>query len=106
MSTVRRVASSYKIITEIETYFRLKPLHGILLSKLVAETNLPHSLPPVSNIESGPSKHNVEVETIDSDARVVLDTQVDVFLDTEPEVAGTGEVFTSQLVFSHLYSTE
>lgn len=33
------------------------------------------------------SQHDVEVQTVNTDRRIVLDTQVDVLLDTESEVA-------------------
>lgn len=34
--------------------------------------------------------------------RVVLESEVDVLLDTEPEATGIGEVFALELVFLHL----
>lgn len=48
------------------------------------------------------AKHNVEVQPVDADGRVVLDSQVDVFLDTEAKVASAWEVVPPQLVLSHL----
>lgn len=47
----------------------------------------------------------VEVHSVDTNTRVVLDTQVNVFADTEAEVAGLGEVALSQLVFLDLEAT-
>jgi hypothetical protein len=44
----------------------------------------------------------VEVHAVDADGRVVLDTQIDVFADTEAEVARLGEVALPQLVFLDL----
>jgi len=32
--------------------------------------------------------HHVEVQSVDADAGVILDTQIDVFLDTKAEVSG------------------
>lgn len=52
-----------------------------------------------------PAQHNVKVQTVDTDRRIVLDTQINVFLDTETKVAGGGEVVTSQLVFAHFEAT-
>lgn len=34
------------------------------------------------------AKDNVEIKTIDTNAGVVLDTQINVFLDTETKVSG------------------
>ena len=48
------------------------------------------------------STHHVEVQSIDADARVILDAQVNVFLDTKAEVPGVGEVVFPQLVLTHL----
>ena len=44
----------------------------------------------------------VEVHSVDTNTRVVLDAQVNVFADTEAEVAGLREVALSQLVFLDL----
>lgn len=50
--------------------------------------------------------HHVEVQSVDADAGVVLDAQIDVLLDTEAEVSGIGEVVLSQLVLTHLEAAE
>lgn len=48
---------------------------------------------------------DVEVHTEDTDGWIVLDTQVDVFLNTETEVTGGREVSVSQLVFLDLQTS-
>lgn len=48
---------------------------------------------------------DVEVHSVDTDRRVVLDAQVDVLGDTETEVAGLGEVALPQLVLLDLEAT-
>jgi hypothetical protein len=53
----------------------------------------------------GHSHAAVEVHTVDTNTRVVLDTEIDVLADTEAEVAGLGEVLLSQLVFLDLEAT-
>lgn len=45
------------------------------------------------------AKNNVKVQSIDPNARVVLNSQVNVFLNTETKVSGMREVVTSQFVF-------
>lgn len=51
------------------------------------------------------SQNDVKVQTVDTDRRIVLDAQIDVFLDTEAKVAGLGEVVATQLVFPDLKAT-
>lgn len=38
---------------------------------------------------TGSSEDNVEVQTVNADGRVVLDAQVNVFLDAETKVSGS-----------------
>jgi hypothetical protein len=47
----------------------------------------------------------VEVHSVNTDRRVVLDTEIDVFADTETEVASLGEVALAEFVFLDLQST-
>ena len=44
----------------------------------------------------------VEVHTVDTDTRVVLETEIDVLADTETEVASLGEVALAELVLLDL----
>lgn len=61
--------------------------------------------PPLRNALTLPCHANVEVHAVDTDTRVVLDTKIDVFADTEAEVAGFGEVALPQFVFLDLEAT-
>jgi hypothetical protein len=74
--------------TANKTHFLLEPLHGVLLGQSVLEANLSLLAAAVGNIETWPAEDDVEVQTIDTNTRVVLNSQVNVFLDTETEVAG------------------
>jgi hypothetical protein len=47
----------------------------------------------------------VEVHSVNTDRRVVLDTEIDVFADTETKVASLGEVALTELIFLDLQST-
>lgn len=47
----------------------------------------------------------VEVHSVNTDTRVVLDTKIDVFADTEAEVTGLGEVALPQFVLLDLQAT-
>jgi len=54
---------------------------------------------------TGTGHDDVEVHSVDTDRRVVLDAQVDVLGDTETEVAGLGEVALAELVLLDLEAT-
>lgn len=58
------------------------------------------------NANAGSAQHHVEVHAVDADGWVVLDAQVDVLLDAEPEVAGVREVLAVQLVFLDLMNKD
>jgi hypothetical protein len=47
----------------------------------------------------------VEIHAVNSNRRVVFDTEIDVFADAEPKVASLGEVALAKFVFLHLQST-
>lgn len=59
----------------------------------------PCKFPVLSSVYSHAA---VEVHAVDTDRRVVLDTQIDVLRDTEAEVAGLAEVALPQLVLLDL----
>ncbi len=41
----------------------------------------------VSNVHARSAENNVEIHTVNTNGRIILDTQINVFLDTETEVA-------------------
>ncbi|KAH3662883.1 hypothetical protein OGATHE_004459 [Ogataea polymorpha] len=82
-----------------------KPSNGVLLGALVRNTNLTLSSLSSGNSETSSAHHDVEVHTVNSNTWVVLNTQVDVFLNTETEVTSLGEILFSQLVLLHLQSS-
>lgn len=47
----------------------------------------------------------VEVHSVDTDCRVVLDTEINVLADTKTEVTGLGEVALAELIFLDLQAT-
>lgn len=47
----------------------------------------------------------VKVHSVDTNTRVILNAEIDVFADTEAEVASLGEVLLSQFVFLDLEAT-
>merc|ERR550517_1238453 len=82
----------------------LEPLHGVLLGQPVGEPNSAGLAAPVTDVHAGSAHDHVEVHTVDSNAGIVLDAQVDVLLDTKPKVAVLREVLSPQLVLLHLQS--
>jgi len=54
---------------------------------------------------SANSHNTVEVHSVNSDTRVVLDTEIDVLRDTESKVASLREVALAELVFLDLETT-
>ena len=82
--------------------FGLEPLHGLVLDKSVGESDGSDLSASVSHVHASPAQDDVEVHTVDTDGGVVLDTQVDVLLDSESEVSVVGEVLTTQLVLADL----
>ena len=68
----------------------------MLRSDLVLSTNLGSSPLPPGNPHSWSSHDDVEVHTENTDSWVVLDTEINVFLDTETEVSSCGEVSVYQ----------
>jgi len=53
----------------------------------VGEANLADLSSPVSDVHAWPAEDNEEVHAVDTNAWVVLDSQVNMFLDAEAEVA-------------------
>jgi hypothetical protein len=56
---------------------------------------------------TGTTKHNIKIQTVDADRRIVLDAKLDVPLDAEAEVDGTAEVILMpKLVLLHLFAND
>lgn len=66
----------------------------------VSSHPLPSKAHPRSNVHAA-----VEVHSIDSNRRVILDSKIDMFTNAESEVARLGEVPPLQLIFLHLQTT-
>ena len=80
----------------------LEPLHGLLASHLVRVTKSASLGLSLRHATTGASQLHVEIHTEDTGVGVVLDTQINVLLNTETEVARVGEVLLHQLVLLHL----
>merc|ERR1719244_1455715 len=83
----------------------LEPLHGVLLGESVLESNMSGLATSVTDIHARSTHDHVKVHSIDSNAWVILDAKINVFLDTEAKVSVLGEVLSSQLILLDLKST-
>ena len=83
----------------------LEPLHRLLASHLVRVTNSATLSLSLRHTTTRTRQLDVEIHTEDTRVRVVLDTQIDVLLNTKTEVARVREVLLHQLVLLHLQTT-
>merc|ERR1719244_251612 len=83
----------------------LEPLHSILLGQTVWETNLTNLLPSVSHVDTRSAQHYKEVHSVDTNARIVLDTKINMLLDSETKVSIVRKVFLPQLVLPNFEAT-
>ena len=67
----------------------LEPRLGVFRCDQVVLADLRLAPPPLGDAEATALHHHVEVHTVNARGRVVLQTQVDVLIDTETEVAGS-----------------
>jgi len=80
-------------------------LDSLNLVNLVRSSNLGLAPPAPSNTLSRSGHAAVKVHSVNTDSRVVLDSQVNVLRDTETKVAGLGEVALAELVLLDFETT-
>lgn len=83
----------------------LEPLDGLLALDLVVGPDLGLHAAAAGDALAGAGHAAVEVHAVDTDGRVVLDTEIDVLTDAEAEVAGLGEVAPAEFVLLDLEAT-
>ena len=83
----------------------LEPLHGLLASHLVRIADAAALSLTLAHTATRAGQLHVEIHTEDTGVGIVLDTQIDVLLNTKTEVSGVGEVSLHQLVLLHLQTT-
>lgn len=72
----------------------------------MAESNTALPSAFVAHAVAWSAKYNIEVHAIDTNSRVILDAQVNVFLDTKSKVPGLGEIPLAQFVLTNLLNQE
>jgi hypothetical protein len=83
----------------------LEPLDGLVALDAVVDADSALHATAASDTLTGAGHAAVEVHAVDTDARVVLDAEIDVLADTEAEVASLGEVALAELVLLDLEAT-
>lgn len=80
----------------------LEPVDSIILGDTVAGSNFANTTLTTADTITRAAEDNKEVHTVDTDAGIILQTQVNVFLDTETERTTIGEVAVLEFVFLDL----
>jgi len=83
----------------------LEPLDSLIALDLVGGTNTGLASASLGNTLTWSGHAAVEIHSVNSDRWVVLDTEINVFADTETEVASLREVALAKLIFLDLQST-
>merc|ERR1719508_519924 len=98
----RLLLSSRLLVEDDSVVLGLEPLHCVLLDEAVRTTHAVLAAPPLSNVLAGAAKHHVEVHAIDSNAGVVLYSQIDMFQYSKPKVSSVREIFPLEFIFFDL----
>lgn len=84
-----RKSQSSSSVQQNAVVLGLEPLHAILLPQFVGRTHLAHLQLAVLHTAARAGQVHVEVHAVDTGARVVLDTQVNVLLTAAGKLSGT-----------------
>merc|ERR1712168_1760342 len=98
------LVSPHDLLQQDTIVFSLEPYLSIGFCDLVSETNSGLLSATVCNVVSWSSQHNVEIHSIDTNTWIILNSQVDMFSNTEAKVSSGREVSLSQFVFLNLQS--
>ena len=91
-----------EVVARQSSYLGAEPLHGVLLGDLVRSTDSGSASLLLGDTVAGATHHAVEVHTENTDGRIVLETEIDVLIDTETEVSGIREGLLPELVLLDL----
>jgi len=83
----------------------LEPFDGLVAVDLVVGTDGGLASATLGNTLTRTGHADIEVHSVDTNSRVVLDSEINVFADTETEVTSLREVALAELVFLDLQST-
>ena len=85
--------------------FGLEPLHGILLGHLVLHSNSGLTRTALGHTISWTIENDIEIHSINTSGWIILNTEINVLVDTESKVSRAREVLSQELVFLHLESS-
>ena len=83
----------------------LEPLDNILLMNPVVRSNPARAPLPLRHTGTRTAHDAVEIHSVNTDGRVVLDSQINVLGDSETKVAGLGKVALAEFVFLDFEAT-
>ncbi len=82
-----------------------EPFHGVFLWNSMLGSDSGFTSSSETDSASWPFEDDVEVHTEDTGEWIILDTQIDMLLNTESEVSSVGKVDFSQLSVLHFQSS-
>ena len=83
----------------------LEPLDGLITLDLVGRSNMGLASSALGDTLTRTGHAAVEIHSVNTNSGVVLDTEIDVFADSETEVASLREVTLAELVLLDLQAT-
>ena len=101
----QRIAHACKLLEDDTVKALLEPGGGLVPADTVGRTNTGNTVLATGHTSTRAGHADVKVHTKDTNTRVVLDTHVNVFGDTETKVARLGKVALLKLVLLHLETT-
>lgn len=83
----------------------LEPLDSLITLDLVGRSNMCLASSTLGDTLTRSGHAAVEIHAVNTNSWVVLDTEIDVFADSETKVASLGEVALAELIFLDFQST-
>jgi len=82
--------------------FGHEPFHGLFLRDAMVGSNRALLFAALIDVVTGASQDHVKVQTVNTDARIVFDAKIDMFLKAEAEGSHVGKAILAQLVLDDL----
>ena len=82
----------YRSVVNSTVIFLLEPFHSLLFANSVLSSNFAFTSSSKTNSASWSFENNVEVHTENTSEWIILDTQIDVFLNTETKATSIWEI--------------
>ena len=108
-TTIRRyylhIPAPYRLLGLVQddsVVLLLEPLHSLLAGHLVGIAEVSASGLSLGHTTTRTGQLDVEIHTENTGVGVVLDSEINVLVDTESEVSRIGEVLLHELVLLHL----